>query len=374
MFLDKLDVDSDVCSWTVRVRTLSPIKANLVLFSDLTWYSDPQLSCTDKQALASQVHPISLEGSEDWSQGFTGNFPYSGSPQVWYLALSACELQQPHSFDVVLELYADQNSHFSVEDSFEPMFYSVLSIVHLFVLRLAVKRLLKQFMKTGDLVTPQFGLCTAVTLGFFGSMCKVCHLWLYYYDGEGLWLFNILATMLYTLSFLSLYVLFALLGRGWTTKSKDAPEAELVLPLFILSTLVFWFVVSCSFYVQRSVSMHTPYDGTIGTIRVLLEIGLAVLLNRLCAGLKQATTGALAKFADDLCLWSTVFAASCPVTGVVSWVLLVQGRLKFVTYALHLILLAAYAGLTYTFRDRSPYLRNSSLSSSVLPQRDARIT
>lgn len=368
-FLAKFDIDSDLCSWNVRAKSTIPLKADLLLYSDLTWYWEPSLSCDIKHDIAAQGLPLNLESSLDWSQPQRGNFPFGGSPHVWYFALSSCEVSQPVDLELVLELYSDQNSHFSIEDSFEPVFYSILTVVMFFALRLSGKRLIKQFMKTGDLIIPQFGLCTAVFFAFGGAVMKSGYLWLYYYDGEGWWFCKVLGTMCETLSPLSLFILISLLGRGWTIKQRELPDLGLIVTLFILATVVFWIRVSFEVAFESSVAMHSPYDGSLGIFRVILEIGLTVLLNRLCSGFELSTTGALTRFASQLQQFGTIGCACFPTTGLISWCLSVQDRLRFISYTQNAVLVAAFAMLIFAFRDRSPYLRHSTLSSSVLPQK-----
>lgn len=359
VFLAKFGVDSNLCTWNVKVKTPFPLKAQVLIYSDLNWLTNEDLSCEGKLEQADQAYSLELGGSEDWSSPLSSRFEYAGNPQMKYIYLMSCEATEALDFDLFLELYSN-DSHFSIEDSFSPNFYLYLIAVMYAALRFTGQPALEQFKKNEDISNPQFLICLAASFGLFASISKTLHLRQFSEDGVGIWTCNILAMMLEFMSSSALLDLFFCMGRGWAIHKKDV-DTGVAVCLGLLNTGMFWLCVRS--FVLFGEEIHSPYEGSPGLVRIIVEFALALIFSLLSSSLVQDSPIVLASFANRFRWCALAYCLAFPTIGVASWYLAAHQRLRFIAYTQNAVLGLALAGMAIIFRERSHFLQNYALKA-----------
>ena len=93
-----------------------------------------------------------------------------------------------------LEMFND-GSHFSEEEDGLLFFYIFATVIFLFILGTNIFNFIKDFKTYDKFETPHIFIMVAVTLDF-GHVCfQLIHLWVYYYNGEGVPALDVISTI-----------------------------------------------------------------------------------------------------------------------------------------------------------------------------------
>ena len=380
-FLARFAVDQDVyfdVKTRIKLRTPAniPFSADIKisLMNDMEW--DTALESEDwtiRTSLARFTNLISLPFDGTWSRWEASKILIKNRPQVWYVLISDCLFQSHEQFpdlgyiDYEIEMKND-GSHFSHEHYGQlPITFIALATFAYFLLTTAFK-FFREINSEDLLETPLLILIFAVYFEFLHLSFTFTHLFIYWFNGSGLWIFLYIATIMEIMSQVSIVALVLLISFGWTITFKSLNDHENYLFLIGGTFITHLAIAALTLIDNGRHHKYHDYEGFQGLLLVIIRLGIFWLFIYKVKQLLNIAARKNVLFIKEFLISTSVYMLAFPVLWFISYYLNPHRRLKFIVYGNLLIqMIAVKILIDQLSKKGSKYYEASLRSQGILP-------
>lgn len=376
-YVTKFAVDVGKGNWTMRAKFLKgfgdgndSVKVTMLIYLDDNWddtlYID---SCTEKADLAKRDRALRLPTNGEWSAEISGTLSQKVVPHVWYFVLADCkgELETKQRIKLELTLTNSDGSHFSLEERGLTYLYVIVFGVFLATLWSNLVKLIRKFKKTENLETNLVLLNVSIGCNFISIVFEIIHIWVYSYNGRGVVVIDFFSQAFETISYLIITILFLLVASGWTIKYKELPDADVFVPVALLSVFMHLLIVGLGRVTDDTYYKFSDYEGVPGVLLIILRIGMWVWFFINIRQQLSETQGQVASFVLNFSIVASLYFLGVPILAIVSWLFRTYWRQKIITIGSLVIQTGIFFLLTYLFSEKSTYYKVSTMSQGILP-------
>jgi hypothetical protein len=228
-------------------------------------------------------------------------------------------------------------------------------------------RIIVSYEKNDDVPLSMFILNGSILTQFAGILFKIVHLWVFWYNGRGLFFIDIISQALEVISTILISVLFILIASGWTLKYKGFPEADIYIPISMLIIAINLIIVAIGKIGDDAYDKYSDYEGFSGFFIILLRILSWAWFLFLEKQLEKFAAIRLRNFLFNFMICVSFYFLSLPFIVIFSWVFEPWSR-KLVIFVLNnLMQIIIFFYTQYLLSEKSEFYQLSTLSKSVLP-------
>jgi hypothetical protein len=363
-------------TYSLRAQLINPkvadsadsMSLSLSIYIDTKWPEILTLAdCRDKDNDANRDEILSLPLNGEWSNYVEGTLTQNVKTRFWYFAVSNCEIQAKHRIRVEILFINSDNSHLSAEDRGMQYVYPVILIIYLAFLIKNTLRILISHEKQDDIPIVLLMFSAAIFTQFGGIMFKIIYLFVYWYNGRTLLVFDILSQALEVISTIIVTVLFILIANGWILKYRQFPDADIYIPISMLIVTVNFVIIILGKLSDDAYNKYSDYEGIAAfflvLFRVLSWVWFVFAIREVEKGANMKVLNFLFKFQ----MLASVYFLSLPIVVLVSWIFEPYVRKVVISLLLNLVQVLVFAYASHLFSEKSEFYKLSTLSSSVLP-------
>jgi hypothetical protein len=170
-----------------------------------------------------------------------------------------------------------------------------------------------------------------------------------------------------TISYLIITILFLLVASGWTIKYKELPDADVFVPVALLSVFMHLLIVGLGRVTDDSYYKFSDYEGVPGILLIILRLGMWVWFFMNIRQQLSETQGQVAGFVFNFSIVASLYFLGVPILAIVSWLFRTYWRQKIITIGNLIIQTGIFFLLTYLFSEKSTYYKVSTMSQGILP-------
>lgn len=375
-YLSKFAMSVGQGEYSIKVQLVGPINKdssdNLSIVSniyiDTTWTDVPYLTdCKEKEHLSNREAILLVPRNGEWSNTIEGRLKQNVRTRFWYFALSTCDTQEKFKVRVEIHFLNSNGEEFSAEDNGLQYVYPMILMVYFMFLFRNMLSIVWKFEKSDDIAVTLVIFNGAILTQFGAIFFKVIHLWIYWYNGKGFLVFDILHQALEVISAIILTVLFILIANGWTLKYRDFPDADIYIPISMLIVSINLIVVAVGKISDDAYNKYTDYEGIsaffIIVFRILSWCWFIYVIKDLDNDRNKKITDFVFKFKVIV----SIYFWSMPFLVIFSWVFEPYVRKLVIVLLSNLIQVNVFFYTSHLFSEKSQFYKISTLSQSVLP-------
>ncbi|KRX01907.1 hypothetical protein PPERSA_05746 [Pseudocohnilembus persalinus] len=351
---------------------------------DREWQQlDQSLTCAEKQK-EQRTHrskkSINLKNTEKirWGKVKAGTVSQPRNRRVWFFALAACDLEQINQvikenrgqgikIEIELTLLNNQ-SHFGSDEIGFIWPIGFILFFYIGILLYGIQYIIKQNQKIEEIDVPLIVILSALGLSIFSLFFQLIHQISYSYNGQGLFVLDLFSEMTEVLSTFLLSVFLLLVSWGWTINYMELDSFDVIVPLAILMGIIDLMIMGLGKLTDNSDSKYHLYDGWVGYVILVIQIGLFIYFQFGLNNIKQKASIKLKSFIQQLSFFGSLYFLAIPILLVISWFFAFYDRNIIITLGTLLIQAAAFIVLIYlNTSQKSAYYKVSMKSQGILP-------
>lgn len=262
----------------------------------------------------------------------------------------------------------NDGSHFSHEHYGQlPITFVALVTFAYFMLTTAI-RFFKEINSEDVLETPMLILIFAVYFEFLHLSFTFVHLFVYWFDGSGLWIFVYIATIMEIMSQVSIVSLVLLISFGWTITFKSLNEHEHYLFLIGGTFLAHLVIAALTLIDNGKHHKYHDYEGFQGLLLVIIRLCIFGVFIYKVKQLLDIAARKNTLFIKEFLISTSVYMLAFPLLWFISYSLNPHRRLKFIEYGNLLIqMIAVKILIDQLSKKGSKYYEASLRSQGILP-------
>jgi len=358
-----------------RPRTLHD-EANMSLefYLDEKWpdaeaIKDP----CERRKLVHFTSELIVNNRGKWGPWSNGTCSQRVRPHVWFVAVSECNESHGmpssrHTLEFEFHARQENGSHFGVEMHWmleSNMIYLIGFTLFLYRFRVAVSAFLRS---AGSIHTVIWTLTAAMVLQYVAQCCHTLHLWVFRYNGAGLWGLDLVSEMLLMVAQVIQSSLLILIALGYTLLQSTVGDLDLMLlvssPLGVIHIII---VAMSKLGDGHSYKFHEN-EGVFGW--VLLTLRLLLYIWFMWAVRSTASTGGMNIKSFLLGQFQTagsLYFLAYPLIFVATQQFAPYWQHFVLTTGLMIMQMGSNFWLASLFLQRGEYFKVSTLNASLLP-------
>jgi hypothetical protein len=272
--------------------------------------------------------------------------------------------------EIEFEFHAKQfdGSELSVEARLMPIAEGVALICLTALLFRGVKQSLEFRRSAGALHPVIWALAVGVALQYASQVLHMIHLMKYRVDGEGIWMFDVLAEVFFMISQVGHATLLIAIAQGYTLLLYKDCRFDSSRLAFV-ATLAAHAALVCFGKMQEGTSSHRHHknDGPVGWAILVIRLVLFWWFSRSARATQELGGLRLTEFMKRFELAGSLYFLAYPSVFFIAQVFAPYLRHPIMQVGMLSVQGASVLWLTDLFLSRGAYFKVSALSSSLLP-------
>jgi len=226
------------------------------------------------------------------------------------------------------------------------------------------------FFKSAGAIHPViWTLSVVLCMQYVAYLCHTAHLWVYSYDGYGLWVLDFMFEILLMVTHLILTSLLIVIALGYTLLHSSIGELDIVIPVMCTITVPHITLVAIGkFFRDDASDKYHENEGLVGWLlllfRMLLYIGFLYSIRSTAA---QNNGIRLRAFLSKFHLAGSAYFLSYPLIFLITQFLAPYWQHCVMATGLMATNMCSNVWLANIFLKRGDYFKVSTLNCSVLP-------
>jgi len=274
--------------YALRVKLTRPktlfAEANLSLefYLDEDWVlAEAKKDVCQRHTQARTKRQAGVDKSGAWGPWINGTVRQTVRPHVWFIAISECNSSHGmpssrHTLEFEFVARQENGSHFGVDMHWmleSNLIFLIGFTFFLYRFRVAVSA----FLQSAGSIHPTIWTLTAAMVIQYGAQCcHTLHLWVFRYNGAGLWGLDLVSEILFMVAQVIQSSLLILIALGYTLLQSKIGELDLMLPVSFMVGVIHIILVGVSKVGDGHSYKFHENEGVFGwvllTFRVLLYI------------------------------------------------------------------------------------------------------
>lgn len=274
--------------YAVRVKLLRPktlfAEANVVLefYLDEDWQgAEAKKDECQRHTAARTIRNLVVDKEGKWGPWLNGTVRQSIRPHVWFVAVSECNNSHGmpssrHTLEFEFLARQENGSHFGVEMHWmleSNLIFLIGFTLFLYRFRVAVSAFLGS---AGSIHPVIWTLLAAMILQYVAQCCHTLHIWVFSYNGAGLWGLDLASEICFMIAQVIQSSLLILIALGYTLLQSKIGELDLMLPVSFMVGVIHIILVGVSKVGDGHSYKFHENEGVFGwvlmTFRILLYI------------------------------------------------------------------------------------------------------
>jgi hypothetical protein len=231
-------------------------------------------------------------------------------------------------------------------------------------------KLYREVKKHEEYETPLALLLAAIFWEFIQLSLALVHLLVYWYDGDGFWLFDYLSTIFFVLSQVGIISLIMLIAYGWTITFNNLADHDYFMLELGANFIIHIFITALTFIDNGQHHKYHDFEGFQGLLLVLIRLGLFGFFLYKAQETKKVVARKNLPFMKGFTISASAYMLAFPVFWLISYLLNPHMRLKFIVYGnLFTQMIAMIILINQVTKKGSKYYEASMRSQGILPNK-----
>ncbi|CAD8195723.1 unnamed protein product [Paramecium pentaurelia] len=332
------------------------------LYLDEEWPQALEMQECERASQARRKETIQVPGNGEYSQVYTGNIKAKLRAHMWYYAISDChrrlrdEFKEDQykkiKFEVDIHIKNVGKTEFSVEQFGIQYFMIVVVLVDIIMLAYNGYYIVQRHEKYEEFSLALFLLVITLFLETISYGVNLLHLWVYSYNGEGVFVLHVVSVIVQVASQFSLTMILVMLSWGWQINFNKFDNFEIFLPLSLLIAFFQLTIVGVGFIDYDAYYKDHSYEGWVGWLASFIFIGEFIYFINGLSNTYKKSNGAVQQFILMLGIYGGFYFISFPVLQTVNLIVARYLRHKVMEIGTITLRTAAILLLTHLFTSK----------------------
>ncbi|CAD8212532.1 unnamed protein product [Paramecium octaurelia] len=343
------------------------------LYLDEQWPEVLERQDCERASLAKRKETIQVPGNGEYSQIYTGTIKAKLRAHMWYYAISDChrrlrdEFKEDQykkvKFEVDVHIKNVGRTEFSVEQFGIQYFMFAVVLVDIIMLVYNGYYIVTRHEKYEEFSLALFLLVITLFLEAISYSENLLHLWVYSYNGQGVFLLHVVSVIVQVASQFSLTMILVMLSWGWQINFTKFDSFEIFLPLSLLIAFFQLTIVGVGFIDYDAYYKDHSYEGWVGWLASFIYIGEFIYFINGLSNTYKKSTGAVQQFIMMLGMYGGCYFVSFPVLQTVNLFVARYLRHKVMEIGTISLRTAAILLLTHLFTSKNSLFAKISYDS-----------
>lgn len=231
-------------------------------------------------------------------------------------------------------------------------------------------KLFLEIKKSEEYENPLAVLLAAIFCQFVQLLFSLVHLFIYYFDGVGMYFFDYLSTIFSVLSQVLIISLIIMLAYGWTITFSNLHEHGYFVIEIGGTVLIHVLIAALTFIDNGEHHKYHDFEGFQGLLLVLLRLGMFGFFQYKVRETLKVVARKNIPFMKGFIVSSSIYMLSFPLFWLVSYLLNPHMRLKFIVFGnLFVQMISIIILINQITKKGSKYYEASMRSQGILPNK-----
>lgn len=227
-----------------------------------------------------------------------------------------------------------------------------------------------EIKKSEEYENPLAVLLAAIFCQFVQLLFSLVHLFIYYFDGVGMYFFDYLSTIFSVLSQVLIISLIIMLAYGWTITFSNLHEHGYFVIEIGGTVLIHVLIAALTFIDNGEHHKYHDFEGFQGLLLVLLRLGMFGFFQYKVRETLKVVARKNIPFMKGFIVSSSIYMLSFPLFWLVSYLLNPHMRLKFIVFGnLFVQMISIIILINQITKKGSKYYEASMRSQGILPNK-----
>jgi len=223
--------------------------------------------------MATDTIPIPSNG--EFGEEYRRTIPRKRQTKFYYIMAMDCSQHLWTEFPLLPKIEVqvratNAGSHFSQEDSGIFTLSIIMLLVFTALLCTTAYNYFKQAKEDLTWVHPQVILMASILVEVCHLTCLVIHYWVYYYDGEGIFVFKVFALINKVVAQVLLIWMLLMMAYGWTISYDDLKDKDIYIIILCFVVMIHMMITGLTFIDYGEAYKYHDFGGVQGFILIFL--------------------------------------------------------------------------------------------------------
>ncbi|CAD8111943.1 unnamed protein product [Paramecium sonneborni] len=350
------------------------------LYLDEEWPEALERSECERVSLARKKQTIKVPGNGEYSQVYSGNIKAKIRAHMWYYTISDCDRKlrdefkedqyRKLKFEVDIHIKNVDKTEFSVEQFGIQYFMILVVLVDMLMFAYNGYYIVKRHEKYEEFSLALFLLVITLFLEIISYGVNLLHLWVYSYNGQGVFVLHVISVIVQVASQFSLTMILIMLSWGWQINFTKFDNFETFLPLSLLIAFFQLTIVGVGFIDYDSYYKDHNYEGLVGWLASFIFIGEFIYFINGLSNTSKNSSATVKQFILMLGIYGGFYFISFPVLQTINLIVARYLRHKVMEIGTISLRTSAILLLTHLFNSKKSLFAQISYDSKSFLDRN----